>query len=208
MAEPETAHGADAPAEILGEPRGSKLRPEWAHNPKGFVIHLDGETFHPFCQETMRVNEDGEPIACGKKPRYVRTLWNDGTVFSCGGHLNRMEDLAKPVVAMGSRGAAVLKPVLLDAPNYRWVPGAADPSSAPSTSKCCRDRNRKNPPPAGVARSPGRTSEDAPSGREENPPTNPGGKGSRPPRNIPRGSVEKQKAPQRGGKREELIGRP
>ena len=131
MAEQETAHGNDAPAENLGEPRGSKLRSGWAHNPKGFVINLDGRTIHPFCQETMRVNEEGEPIPCGKKPRYVRTLWSGGTLFSCGRHLNRMEDLAKPLVAMGSRGAAVTKPVLLDAPSYRWVPGAADPVEHP-----------------------------------------------------------------------------
>ena len=141
MAGPETAPGADAPAENLDEPQGSKSRgsksqgsepgPGWAHNPKGFVIHLDGKIIHPFCQETMRMNEAGEPIACGKKPRYVRTLWSGGTVFSCGRHLNMMEDFAKPVVAMGSRGAAVMKPILLDAPNYRWVPGAADPVEHP-----------------------------------------------------------------------------
>ena len=82
MAEQETAHGNDAPAENLGEPRGSKLRPGWAHNPNGFVINLDGRTIHPFCQETMRVNEEGEPIPCGKKPRYVRTLWSGGTLFN------------------------------------------------------------------------------------------------------------------------------
>ena len=42
-----------------------------------------------------------------------------------------MEDLARPLVAMGSRGAVVMKPMLLDAPNYRWVPGAADPVEHP-----------------------------------------------------------------------------
>ena len=131
MAGPETTPGADAPAENLSEPRGNELRPGWAHNPKGFVIQLDGKIIHPFCQETMQVKEDGEPIACGKKPRYVRTLWSGGTVFSCGRHLNMMEDLARPLVAMGSRGAAVVKPILLDAPSYRWVPGAADPIEHP-----------------------------------------------------------------------------
>ena len=74
MAGPETAPGAEAPAGNLGKPRGSKSRgsepgPGWAHNPKGFVIHLDGEIIHPFCQETMRVNEAGEPIACGEETK-------------------------------------------------------------------------------------------------------------------------------------------
>ena len=109
MTELETTNRADAPAENLGKPRGSEPGPGWAHNPKGFVIHLMGEIIHPFCQETMRVNEEGEPIACGKKPRYVRTLWSGGTIFSCGRHLNMMEDLARPLVAMGSRGAAVVE---------------------------------------------------------------------------------------------------
>ena len=42
-----------------------------------------------------------------------------------------MEDFARPLVAMGSRGAVVMKPMLLDAPNYRWVPEAADPVEHP-----------------------------------------------------------------------------
>ena len=131
MAGAKTTPGADAPAENLDKPRGSELEPGWAHNPKGFVIHLDEKIIHPFCQKTMLVNEEGEPIACGKKARYVRTLWSGGTVFSCGRHLNMMEDLTKPLVAMGSRGAVVIKPILLDTPNYRWVPGAADPVEHP-----------------------------------------------------------------------------
>ena len=120
MAGPETAPGADAPAENLDEPQGSKSRgsksrgsksqgsepgPGWAHNPKGFVIHLDGKIIHPFCQETMRMNEAGEPIACGKKPRYVRTLWSGGTIFSCGRHLNMMEDFARPSRGDGKPGS-------------------------------------------------------------------------------------------------------
>ena len=42
-----------------------------------------------------------------------------------------MEDLAQPIVVRGSRGAMVMKPILLDAPSYRWVPGAADPVEHP-----------------------------------------------------------------------------
>ena len=131
MAGTKTIPKADTPTENLDKPRGSELEPGWTHNPKGFVIHLDGKIIHPFCQQTMRVNEEGEPTPCGKKPRYVRTLWSGGTVFSCGRHLNMMEDFARPLVAMGSREAVVIKPMLLDAPNYRWVPGAVDPVEHP-----------------------------------------------------------------------------
>ena len=131
MARTKSIPKADAPAENLDKPRGSELEPGWSHNPKGFVIHLDEKIIHPFCQKTMQVNEEGEPTACGKKPRYVRTLWSGGTVFSCGRHLDMMEEFARPLVAMGNRGAAVMKPILLDAPNYRWVPGATDPIEHP-----------------------------------------------------------------------------
>ncbi len=126
-----TTRRASAQAGSRERSRQRELPPGWAYNPKGFVIHLDERIIHPFCQETMLVNEEGEPTACGKKPRYVRTLWSGGTVFSCGRHLNRMEDLARPVVGMGSRGAVVMQPVLLDTPSYRWVPGAADPVEHP-----------------------------------------------------------------------------
>ena len=131
MAEPETAYRTDAQAEKPNGPRKQNQPPGWAHNRRGFVINVDGRTIHPFCQETMQVNEEGEPIACGKKPRYVRTLWSGGTVFSCGRHLDRMERFARPVVGMGSRGAVVMKPVMLDAPHYRQVPGAVEPAEHP-----------------------------------------------------------------------------
>ena len=145
MAGAETIPKADAPVENLDKPRGSELEPGWAHNPKGFVIHLDGKIIHPFCQQTKRFkNEEGEPIACGKKPRYVRTLWSRGIVFSCGRHLNMIEDLSTPLVAMGSRGAVVIKPILPDAPNYRWVPGAADPVEHPVHIELLRQKQEEH----------------------------------------------------------------
>ena len=130
MAGRETKQKSDAPRGKQ-ERRQPELEPGWAHNPRGFMIEVGGKTFTTFCQETMRVDEQGEPVACGKPPRYARTLWSGGVVFSCGLHRRRMEDFARPVVAMGSPGAAVMRPIMLEAPHHRWVPGAAEPIEHP-----------------------------------------------------------------------------
>ena len=53
-------------------------------------------------------------------------------LFSCGLHWRSTEKLfARPVVAIGSHGAAVIKPIMLEAPHHRWVPGAAEPVEHP-----------------------------------------------------------------------------
>ena len=103
----------------------------WAHNPSGFRFEHGGQTHQAHCQENVGTGSHDEPArACGARARYARTIWDAGVLFACGRHVDQMEDFARPMVAMGSRGAAVLRPVI--AAPLRWdVPGAADPPEHP-----------------------------------------------------------------------------
>ena len=81
------------------------------------------------------MGEDAQPLACGKRARYARTLWSGGVIFACGRHRRSTESLARPVVAqgMGAEGyrAVVMRPLITGAPDHRQVPGAAEPVEHP-----------------------------------------------------------------------------
>lgn len=109
----------------------TELGPGWAHNGRGFTFQHDGKAHPATCQEvTGQDPETGESRACGITARYARTLWDAGVVFCCGRHRDRMEEFARPLVAMGSRGAAIMRP-LIAAPLQWEVPGAAEPVEHP-----------------------------------------------------------------------------
>ena len=109
-----------------------EIPPGWAHNPKGFVVEDGDRVLKASCQRITRTSEEGNHHACGNRGRYARTLWNAMVVFSCGTHLDAVEDYARPNVVMGSRGAAVMVTSQLpDRPHYLWVPGAVEPAEHP-----------------------------------------------------------------------------
>ena len=111
-----------------------ELPPGWAYKAQGFTIQVGEKTLRPDCQANMGPGRDGTNRRCDKTGRYARTLWNGATIFSCGRHRKKIEQFAQPYIAqrLGGRGpiVEVIKPHM-EGPDYREVPGAAEPAEHP-----------------------------------------------------------------------------
>lgn len=111
----------------------NNLEQGWAHNPAGFTFQHGGESHEATCQATtcQATKKSGQEAgACSVRARYARTLWDAGVIFSCGRHRDRVQDFARPLVAMGSRGPAIMRPII-EAPLWWDVPGAVEPVDHP-----------------------------------------------------------------------------
>ena len=128
----DTTRGGGAQAGNGNRPPLNDLPRGWAYNSRIFHIDANQDGFiTALCQKTVWTKEQEEQTACAKRARYARTLWSGNVVFSCGRHLDDIEEFARPLIAMGSRGPAVIRPIMLEAPHHLSVPGAAEPVEHP-----------------------------------------------------------------------------
>ena len=128
----ETKTRGETQAEKQARARQDKLPQGWAYNRLVFQIDANQNGFiAASCQKATWTREQEEPTACAKRARYARTLWSGNVVFSCGRHIDDVEEYARPLIAMGSRGPAVVRPIMLEAPHHLSVPRASEPVEHP-----------------------------------------------------------------------------